>query len=176
MASLSRRHLITGGHARRAARRPLHHGRCTACKQALKPFPSSKGSTEPTCSTQGKQVQEFLTRKDVQVSVFNAGTRSGLASETLDKVEAAGFVAGNAGNAPGTADVQRAVVWTTKDNDYSARLVALAFGPRTQVVVTETDLGPGIDVLVGDRFRGLDKKAPRQIRLPKPVETCIEVD
>ena len=42
--------------------------------------------------------------------------------------------------------------------------------------VTETDLGPGVDVLVGNRFKGLDQKAPKRIRLPQPVETCIEVD
>jgi hypothetical protein len=145
-------------------------------EQALKPFPSSKKSETPQCTTKQKQVQQYLTRKDVQVSVFNAGDRSGLAGETLDKVEAAGFVAGNAGNAPGTADVRRAVVWTTKDDDYSAKLVALAFGPQTQVVVTKTDLGPGIDVLVGNKFHGLDKHAPRRIKLPKPIQTCSQVD
>jgi len=144
-------------------------------QHALSPFPSSKGSTTPTCSSKEKQVQQFLTRKDVQVSVFNAGTRNGLASDTLDKVQAAGFVAGNAGNAPGTANVKRAVVWTTKQDDYSARLVALAFGPHTPVQVTQTDLGPGVDVLVGNRFKGLDKKAPRRIKLPRPVETCVQV-
>jgi len=143
-------------------------------KKALQPFPEGKKSADTGCTQQEKQVQQVLTRKDVQVSVFNAGSRSGLASSTLDKVEAAGFVAGNAGNAPGTADVRRAVVWTTKQDDYSAKLVALAFGPNTQVEVTTTDLGPGVDVLVGNGFRGLAKQAPRQIKLPKPVETCIE--
>jgi LytR cell envelope-related transcriptional attenuator len=143
-------------------------------KKALEPFPSGKSSANPTC-TAHKEVQKFLTRKDVQVSVFNAGNRSGLASETLDRVEAAGFVAGNAGNAPGTAEVRRAVVWTTKPDDYSARLVALALGPGTQVVVTKTDLGPGVDVLVGNRFHGLDKSAAKRIKLPKPVETCVPV-
>jgi hypothetical protein len=143
--------------------------------QALKPFPSSKKSADPTtCTNPQKQVQEVLTRQDVQVSVFNAGDRSGLAGETLDQLESAGFTAGNAGNAPGSARVKRAVVWTTKDDDYSAKLVALAFGPKTQVEVTKTDLGPGVDVLVGNGFRGLDKKAAKRIKLPKPVETCIE--
>ena len=48
-------------------------------------------------------------------------------------------------------------------------------GRGTRVEVTKTDLGPGVDVLVGNKFQGLDKKAPKQIRLPKPVETCVEV-
>ena len=54
--------------------------------------------------------------------------------------------------------------------------MALALGRGTRVEVTETDLGPGVDVLVGNKFQGLDKKAPQQIRLPKPVETCVEVN
>ena len=81
----------------------------------------------------------------------------------------------NSCRAPGTAQVKRAVVWTTQPNDYSARLVATALGRGTQIEVTDTDLGPGIDVIVGNQFKGLYKKAPTQIRLPKPVETCIEV-
>ena len=54
--------------------------------------------------------------------------------------------------------------------------MALAVGGRTPIVVTETDLGPGIDVLVGNRFNKLDKSAAKRIRLAQPVETCIQVD
>jgi hypothetical protein len=145
-------------------------------KSALAPLPSGPSAAKPTCSDTERQVKNFLRRKDVQVSVYNAGSRNGLASQTLDKLEVAGFAGGNAGNAPGTADVRRAAVWTTQPNDTSARLVALALGPRTPIEVTETDLGPGIDVIVGNKFKGLNKKAPERIRLPRAVETCIEVD
>jgi len=145
-------------------------------KSALAPLPGGEASDDPTCSGTEKEVQKFLKRSEVQVSVYNAGTREGLAGQTLEKVEAAGFRGGNSGNAPGNADVRRAVVWTTEPNDMSARLVALAFGPGTRVEVTETDLGPGVDVLVGNRFKGLNKKAPQRIRLPRPIETCVEVD
>jgi LytR cell envelope-related transcriptional attenuator len=145
-------------------------------KSALAPLPGGSASSDPTCSQTEKEVQRFLRRGEVQVSVFNAGTKSGLAGKTLEKVEAAGFKAGNSGNAPGSAQVRRAAVWTTQPNDTSARLVALAFGKRTRVEVTETDLGPGVDVIVGNRFKGLDKKAPNRIRLPRPVTTCVQVD
>jgi LytR cell envelope-related transcriptional attenuator len=144
-------------------------------KSALAPLPEG-GSTPEECSEAEKEVSKFLRRNEVQVSVFNAGNREGLAGKTLEKLEVAGFRAGNSGNAPGSAQVRRAVVWTTAPNDSSAKLVALAFGRRTRVEVTETDLGPGIDVLVGNRFKGLDKKAAKRIRLPKAVETCVEVD
>ena len=145
-------------------------------RSALAPLPGGDSSAAPSCSANEKEVQKFIKRSDVQVSVFNAGSRSGLASQTLEKVEAAGFVGGNSGNAPGSASVRRALVWTTEPNDTSAKLVALAFGPGTRIEVTETDLGPGVDVLVGNRFKGLNQKAPTKIRLPQPVETCVEVD
>jgi hypothetical protein len=121
-------------------------------------------------------VEQFLTRSEVQVSVYNAGSTNGLAGTTLEKVEAAGFKGGNAGNAPTSVEVRRAIVWTTEADDPAAALVARTFGRRTKVEVTDTDLGPGVDVLVGDRFSGLDPKAPKRIRLADPVKTCVQVD
>ena len=144
-------------------------------KQLTAPLPDGP-SAEPTCSEAEKQVQAFLKRSEVQVSVFNAGTREGLAGTTLEKVVDSGFRAGNAGNAPKSAEVRRAVVWTTEPDDPAAKLVAQAFGRRTQIEVTETDLGPGIDVLVGNKFQGLNPRAPKRIKLPDPVETCVQVD
>jgi len=143
-------------------------------KSALAPLPGAS-SSKKQCSSSEKEVKQFLKRGEVQVSVFNAGTRSGLAGQTLDSMEAAGFVAGNAGNAPRSAQVRRAVVWTTQTDDSSARLVASALGRGTRIEVTRTDLGPGVDVLVGNKFRGLAKHAPVQIKLPRPVETCVQV-
>jgi hypothetical protein len=144
-------------------------------KKALAPLPGDSTASSSSCSGTEKQVQKFLTRSEVQVSVYNAGDRSGLAGQTLDKLEAAGFKAGNSGNAPHSANVRKAVVWTTQPDDASARLVALAFGPGTRVVETATDLGPGVDVLVGNKFKALDKKSATKVRLPHPVETCVPV-
>jgi len=144
-------------------------------KAFTSPLPD-RPSGEETCSDVEKEVQGFVKRSEVQVSVFNAGTREGLAGATLEKVEEAGFRAGNAGNAPRSAKVRQVVVWTTEEDDSAARLVALAFGPRTPVRVTQADLGPGVDVIVGNGFRGLNPKAPKRIRLAAPVETCIPVD
>ena len=139
------------------------------------PLPS-RPTAEEKCTGAEKEVQGFLKRKQVQVSVFNAGTREGFAGVTLERIVDAGYRAGNSGNAPKSAKVRRAVVWTTDENDSAAKLVATSLGKRTKIEVTETDLGPGIDVLVGNKFKGLNRKAPKRIRLTDPVEKCVPVD
>lgn len=143
-------------------------------KAATAPLPDTS-SGPARCDSTSKEVRRAIGRGDVQVSVFNAGTRAGLASSTLDKLEAAGFQGGNTGNAPGDAQVRRVQVWTTKANDTSARLVALSLGKGTRIVVVPDDLGPGVDVVVGNGFRQLDRSAPRRLKLPKAVETCVNV-
>jgi hypothetical protein len=140
------------------------------------PLPGRGATASKECTGAEKEVQTFLKRKEVQVSVFNAGSKDGQASRALEKIEEAGFRAGNAGNAPRSADVRRALVWTTEQDDPAAELVARALGKRTQVEVTRTDLGPGVDVLVGNRFQGLDPGAPNRIKLAQPVQTCVQVD
>ena len=47
---------------------------------------------------------------------------------------------------------------------------------RGELVRFEQDLGPGIDVLIGNRFKKLPKKAPKRVPLPDPVETCVDVN
>lgn len=123
---------------------------------------SSAGSpTDTTSCTPGKG--DFVQRSDVTVSVYNAGKKSGRAQATLDLLENDGFVAGAVGNAPTGTKVARAEVHTTRQNDPKAELVALALGKNTPVVVT-TVQGPGLDVMIGDKFKKLDSTAPRKVR------------
>ena len=143
--------------------------------QLTAPLPE-RPSAEETCTGAEKEVQGFLKRKQVQVSVFNAGNREGFAGSTLEKFVDAGFRAGNAGNAPKSAQIRRAVVWTTEEGDPAAKLVATSLGRRTKIEITETDLGPGVDVIVGNKFKGLNRKAPKKIRLADPVEKCVPVE
>ena len=144
-------------------------------EQLTAPLPN-RPTAEETCTGAEKEVQGFLKRGQVQVSVFNAGSREGFAGSTLEKFVVAGYRAGNSGNAPKSAEVRRAQVWTTDQDDSAAKLVATPLGPRPKIEVTETDLGPGIDVIVGNKFKGLHRKAPKRIRLADPVEKCVPVD
>jgi len=108
----------------------------------------------------------------VQVSVFNGGTRSGLADETMRLLARRGFTQGDIGNAPTDAKVGRVRVLTTAKNDMAAALVARQFGRTTRVIVTDTDLGPGIDVIVGNKFGKL-AKAKRVLVAQSSSSVCV---
>ena len=132
------------------------------------------GSTTstPTCTPTDPKASRFLHRAEVTVSVFNSGKRSGRAQATMSLLERAGFKPGQVGNAPDGIAADRAAVYTTKADDPAAELVAKALGKATQVVHSDQEMGPGVDVVIGDRFKQLDPKAPTKLELPKPKTAC----
>lgn len=120
-----------------------------------------------------QRIIDFVRRSEVTVSVYNAGKKAGRARTTLDTLEEAGFKPGAIGNAPEGTDVPRAEVHTKTADRSEAQLVALALGRNTQVVVDEEqDLGPGVDVYIGDKFKRLDPKAPNRVTLDEPRVEC----
>jgi hypothetical protein len=133
---------------------------------------TSTASDGPTCAPQDQQVTKAVRRGDVTVSVYNAGTKAGLAQETMDLLEQAGFKAGEVNNAPDGVDVDKAAVYTTDSDDPEAKLVALALGKKTPIVRSDDELGPGVDVVVGNRFKRLDPTAPKRLELDQPDITC----
>jgi hypothetical protein len=151
-------------------------GLLVGTKTLFAPIPSSdpSASPSPTCSPTSVKKGQRIRSKEVRVSVFNAGTRSGRATDTMRMLTARGFTAGSVGNAPSTAKVKRVRVYTTQKNDLSAELVARQFGRRTKVVVTSTDLGPGIDVVVGDGFDKLSR-ARNVIVVRTSSSVCVPV-
>jgi predicted secreted protein len=141
----------------------------------LSPLPSSdKPSATPsaTCSTQPVRKGQRVRSRDVVVSVYNGGTRSGLADDTMTSLNRRGFKRGSVGNAPPSVKVRRVVVRTTDRHDAAALLVARQFGASTKVRVTSDDIGPGIDVIVGDGFHKL-AKASRVYVVKKSSSVCV---
>ena len=109
---------------------------------------------------------------DVTVSVFNAGSVSGLADQTLSELTARDFIRGDAGNAPTKLEtVQFVRVLARAKGDPTAQLVALQFGPNTVIQEFSDNLGPGVDVGVGDSFAGL-VDAPREIKAKRAAPGC----
>ena len=144
-------------------------------KTLFAPLPGSDKATatpSPSCSPKTVKKGQRIRSTQVQVSVFNGGTRSGLADETMRLLARRGFTQGDVGNAPTDAKVSRVRVLTTEKNDMAAALVARQFGRTTRVIVTDTDLGPGIDVIVGNKFGKL-AKAKRVLVAQSSSSVCV---
>jgi LytR cell envelope-related transcriptional attenuator len=135
------------------------------------PLPADEPATTASCAEQLRR-GDVVRGSDVTVSVFNAGTRSGLASQTQQQLSGRGFLAGEVGNAPGAlADVRGALVLAPSADDPAARLVARQLGRDVEVRATDDDLGPGVDVVVGDSFKKL-VKAPQKLRARAAGSGC----
>lgn len=118
-----------------------------------------------SCKSTAVRRGQRVVPHQVQVSVFNAGDRTGLADRTLLALARRGFRQGSVGNAPSGTHVKRVQVWTTEPRDVAARLVARQFGPGTKVRFVDTNLGPGVDVVVGNHRGPLAKASPQTRRL-----------
>jgi hypothetical protein len=141
--------------------------------QALRtPLDETTGSSDGPGCEDGLRRGDTVRTRDVTVSVLNAGSRSGLASQVQEKLVKRGFLAGTTDNAPDGQDVRFVRVLAPSRRDPAARLVAVQFGKRTVVQRSRLDLGPGVDVIVGDRFKGLDRGAPRRVRATVAGSGC----
>ena len=144
-------------------------------KSLLAPLPEdgkAAATPSPTCTPRTVKKGQRIRSTQVQVSVFNGGTRAGLADETMQALTKRGFTKGEAANAPADTRVQLVQVLTTEKNDMAAQLVARQFGRKTKVTLTDTDLGPGIDVIVGNDFDKL-AKAKRVLVVKKSSSVCV---
>jgi hypothetical protein len=138
------------------------------------PLPEEEpaASPSPTCTVRAVKKGQRITPGQVQVSVFNGGDRSGLAGDTMQALARRGFKRGSVGNAPESTRVRRVQVWTTLRNDDAARLVALQFGRTTRIRISATDLGPGVDVVVGDGFDKL-ARGRRFVIVQRSSSVCV---
>lgn len=138
------------------------------------PVPEGDDTAEaagPGCND-GVTRGDVIRPADVTVSVYNAGTRAGLAGQTMSQLEARGFIPADVGNAPDDLQgVDFVRVLAPSKRDPAARLVALQFGANTLIEPVKENLGPGVEIVVGDQFVGL-VKAPAKLRARTSGSGC----
>lgn len=170
---LARRHLMTGV-TLVVLLALLVVGAYAGYKALFAPLPSDaddQGSASSTCE-KGLRKGETVRTRNVAISVYNAGSRSGLAQRTQQQLLDRGFIAGDLDNAPADQRVRFVRILAPRTSDPAARLVARQFARGTAVVATKADLGPGVDIIVGDRFVGLAKGAPRSLKATASGSGC----
>ncbi len=131
--------------------------------------------TTPTC----QQVPEFrkgdkVRARDVTVNVYNAGIISGLADDTLNALADKGFKPGESANAPDDILTTNVTILVGERTTPLIRLVARQFkGPIRFERGPELD--PGVDVLIGNEFRAVDRSANSFVRVKRAIMTCKPV-
>ncbi len=130
--------------------------------------------TGPTCekTTVIKKGQRIVA-KDIIVNVYNAGQRAGLAGETLDELVNKGFKRGIAANAPSNLAVgpNATVILPGGAGGPQIKLVRNQFIGKV-MVLKAASLTQGVDVIVGESFRGVAAKSPTFLRVKRAVTAC----
>jgi hypothetical protein len=116
-----------------------------------------------------ENLEQTIRIGDVQVSVYNAGTKAGLAGEYMTALTERGFREGSLGNTE--ADVKTVEIRASTEDSPEARLVALQFGRNVEAIYSDSDLGPGVDVIVGDKVKGL-RHVVKKLNYLDEVEVC----
>jgi hypothetical protein len=141
--------------------------------QVQEPLDSPFGDSSKECVKRTVEEGRTLRPGQVVVNVYNAGSRDGLASTTLDALVRRGFVRGTSSNAPRRVNVAAVAVIDGDPDSAAARLLRAQFrGPVP--LHRRPDLGDtGLDVVVGNDYRGLRANAPRSATVRSDTDVCV---
>jgi hypothetical protein len=130
------------------------------------PFPEDEpvAICEDETVTAGSEVR----RDQVVVSVFNGSKRSGLASATSAQLGERGFVAGDVGDSPVPARTTQ--IWSSDPTNPAVALVEQQF--KKAEVVPGDALGPGVVVVLGEKFQSLRKKQVESVVAESDATYC----
>src|SRR4051812_4013638 len=130
------------------------------------PFPQEDpvAICEDTDVAAGAEVR----RDQVVVSVFNGSRRSGLAGATSAQLVERGFVAGEVGDSPQPAASTQ--IWAADPTNPAVDLVSRQF--KGAQVVPGDSLGPGITIVVGEKFQALRKKQVESVVAAADATYC----
>lgn len=117
---------------------------------ATEPLPAKVDT--PLCVERSVEAGTKVFPQDVTVSVYNAGTREGLAGRTMQLLADDGFARGIEGNVSARVGVVQ--IWTLDPDNPAVRLVASRLGPAVEVERRDPP-GVGVAVVVGDEFGDL---------------------
>jgi LytR cell envelope-related transcriptional attenuator len=146
-------------------------------RTVISPSTDKDKSAGPTATCTKQRVfhrgQKIVSR-DIVVNVYNAGSIANLASDTLAGLHNNGFLRGVATNAPSGISATNVSILTRQARLPQVRLVARQFKGHVKFRKSRP-LAAGIDVVVGDGFKGMKDHAAKSLRLSHVVRTCTHL-
>lgn len=142
------------------------------------PLPALPQDQAATCQPRTIRAGGTLTASDVTVDVYNASAISGLANRAMLALGKVGFQSGTLGNLPAKAKAKvgkRVTILTRDRTNDPVRLVAAQFKGKLRYSKQRVDTDKAVQVVVGAKYKGLDKSAMHKLKAKDPTEVCIPV-
>ncbi|MEJ7635353.1 LytR C-terminal domain-containing protein [Aeromicrobium sp.] len=131
------------------------------------------GTAPPTCTNQTIKKGAKLDSNVVEVDVYNASDRSGLANRVTINLQTNGFLGDSIGNSESATKPRRVAILTDERKDPRVRLVARQFKDKVAYRKPDIPVDGGVAVIVGDDYSKLRSKAPTSIRTDRDIEVCM---
>ena len=125
------------------------------------------------CVNQQVSSKTTVRSNEVRINVYNAGSIDGLASTTMRSLSRRGFVEGVVGNAPAGIKAQNVLLLDPQQKSAAVRLVAAQFDGDVVIRRRSDDLREGVDIFVGNGFRGVDNAAKTSLTVRETTEECV---
>lgn len=126
-------------------------------------------SDAPTCTDRTVKTGQTLSSNLVQVNVYNASQRAGLANRVSINLQRRGFLAGGIGNT--TSKGPGVTIVDADKDDPRVRLVAAQFG-RVSYATSDLPKSEGVTLVIGDRFSALKRGAKNSLKSSRDVTVC----
>lgn len=140
-------------------------------------FDLESETSEATCKDTTLKPGSQLSREHVTVDVYNAGTVSGLASQTQRRLSRYGYQRGLTGNADELGVHASNVTLVTSDpRGPMATLLKGQFRGAVRVEKGKTSESTSIAVVIGDRFIGIDRDARESVPVTEPLTVCVPIE
>ncbi|MDO9378278.1 MAG: LytR C-terminal domain-containing protein [Nocardioidaceae bacterium] len=131
----------------------------------------------PQCQDATIPAGGALPAQQVTVTVYNAGSVSGLANRTLINLQQRGFRPGKVGNVPEGVQAGRNVtIITDERTDPAVRLVARQFKGNVVYAAPTQAQGDNVEIVIGPRFSELRKKFPTTVEVAEPLQVCVPIE
>lgn len=144
--------------------------------------PASTQVEEEQCDKHTVQEGDDLTPNLVTLNVFNSGEKAGLANRVSINLQRNGFLAGEVGNAPEDVTASSVTIFAQDPDHPAVKLLAEQFKGKVKVDSVPDELpadsltNEGIAIVIGAKYDGLKKKAPREVESDRAITVCVPLE
>lgn len=125
------------------------------------------------CDDRMLQTGAMLNSNYLTVNVYNASEKSGVANRVRINLERNGFLGGIVANYQGQLKPKNVMIFAQDKSDPKVKLLAKQFKGKVEFAPADFETKPGMNVVVGPKFKGVKKDAPTTLKVATPIKVCV---